>query len=131
MSKFVTTTHGNKREILKFTDHYVALGVMVDDIGITANADGKKIVSAGTIVGGGVLIDNTKKVSKKNTEGGASGSEGAAVDAEGVLLNDVDVTHGPASGAMIVHGFIALDKLPEAPASEAQTALKGRILFLK
>ncbi|UZQ49852.1 hypothetical protein [Clostridium kluyveri] len=131
MSKFVTTTYGNKREILKFPDHYVTLGVMVDDTGITANADSKKIVSAGTIVGGGVLTDNTKKVSKKNTQGGASGSEGAAVDAEGVLLNDVDVTYGPASGAMIVHGFIALDKLPEAPVAEAQTALKGRILFLK
>lgn len=131
MSKFVTTTYGNKKEILKFPDHYVALGVMVDDAGITANADGKKIVAAGTIVGGGVLTDNTKKVSVKNTQGGAAGSEGSAVDAEGVLLNDVDVTYGPASGAMIVHGFIALDKLSTAPADEAITALKGRILFLK
>jgi hypothetical protein len=131
MSKFVTTTYGNKKEILKFPDHYVALGVMVDDAGITVNTDGKKIVPAGTIVGGGVLVDNTKKVSEKNTQGGEAGSEGAAVDAEGVLLNDVDVTYGPASGAMIVHGFIALDKLPETPAAEAAGALKGRILFLK
>lgn len=131
MSKFVTTTYGNKKEILKFPDHYVALGVTVDDTGIVANTDGKKIVSAGTIVGGGALADNTKKVSAKNTQGGTTGTIGAAIDAEGVLLNDVDVTYGPASGAMIVHGFIALDKLPEVPADEAVTALKGRILFLK
>lgn len=131
MSKFVTTDYGNKKEVLKFPDHYVALGVMVDDAGITANADGKKIVPAGTIVGGGVLSDNTKKVSKKNTQGGAAGTAGAAVDAEGVLLNDVDVTYGPSSGAMIIHGFIALDKLQEVPSADSMVALKGRILFLK
>ncbi|AKA68542.1 hypothetical protein [Clostridium scatologenes] len=131
MSKFVSTTYGNKKEILKFPDHYVTLGVTVDDTGITANSDGKKIVPAGTIVGGGVLSDSTKKVSAKNTQGGAAGSAGAGVDAEGVLLNDVDVTYGPASGAMIIHGFIALDKLPAAPVADSVTALKGRVLFLK
>jgi hypothetical protein len=131
MSKFITTDYGNKKEVLKFPDHYVALGVMVDDTGITANPDGKKIVLAGTIVGGGVLSDNTKKVSVKNIQGGATGTVGAGVDAEGVLLNDVDVTYGPSSGAMIIHGFIALDKLPAAPVADAVTALEGRILFLK
>lgn len=131
MSKFESITYGNKKEILKFPDHYVTLGVTVDDTGITANADGKKIVSAGAIIGGGVLSDNTKKVSVKNTQGVAAGTAGAGVDAEGVLLNDVDVTYGPASGAMIIHGFIALDKLPAAPVADAVTALKGRVLFLK
>lgn len=130
MSKFVQTDYGNKTEILKFPDHYVAVGVTVDDSEITTNADGKKIVPAGTIVGGGVLTDNTKKVSAKNTQGAAAGSAGAAVDAEGVLLDDVDVSYGPASGAMIIHGFIDTSKLSTAPVAEAITALKGRILFL-
>lgn len=62
---------------------------------------------------------------------GATGTAGAGVDAEGVLLNDVDVTYGPSSGAMIIHGFIALDKLPAAPVADVVTALEGRILFLK
>lgn len=131
MSKFVTTDYGTKKEVLKFPDHYVALGVMVDDAGITANADGKKIVPAGTIVGGGVLTDNTKKVSVKNTQGGETGNADAGVDAEGVLLNDVDVTYGAASGAMVIHGFIDLGKLPAAPVADVVTALKGRVLFLK
>lgn len=119
MSKFVVTNYGNKKEILKFADHYVAVGVTVDDTGIVANADGKKIVPAGTIVGGGVLADPTKKVSGKNT-----------AEAEGILLNDVDVTYGPAPGAMVIHGFIDLNKLPAAPATDAVAALKG-ITFLK
>jgi len=50
--------------------------------------------------------------------------------AEGVLFNDTDVTYGPASGAALIHGFIATGKLPEAPSSEAITALK-QITFLK
>lgn len=117
--KFVQTDYGNKKEILKFPDHYVNLAITVDDTGITVNADGKKIVPAGTIIGGGFLTDDTKLAVKSNDE-----------NAEGVLFNDTDVTYGPASGAALIHGFLALDKLPEAPAAEAITALK-QITFLK
>lgn len=127
MSKFIETAYVNKKEILKFPDHYVAIAVTVDDTGITANADGKKIVSAGTIVGGStksVLANLDEPVCKKNVQGTD------ADKAEGVLLYDVDVTFGKASGAIIIHGFIAIDKLPEAPATSAATALK-QIIFIK
>ncbi|XOS93824.1 hypothetical protein ACLMAB_10570 [Brevibacillus laterosporus] len=56
MSKFVETNYSNKKEILKFPDHYVALAVTVDDTGITTNGEGKKIVPAGTILGGEYLL---------------------------------------------------------------------------
>lgn len=72
MSKFVKTSYTNGKEILKFPDHYVSVAVTVDDTGVSANADGKKIVAAGTIVGGAsasVLADDTQKVVKKNTAG--------------------------------------------------------------
>ena len=121
MSKFVETQYTNRTEILKFPDHYVALAVTVDDTGIEFNADGKKVVPAGTIVGGGALADPTAKVSEKNDE--LTGK-----DAEGVLLNDVDVTHGSAPGAMVIHGFIDLNKLPTAP--DATVSIPG-ITFLK
>lgn len=117
--KFTQTDYGNKKGILKFPDHYVNLAITVDNTGITANADGKKIVPAGTILGGGFLTDDTKLAIKSND-----------VNAEGVLFNDTDVTYGPASGAALIHGFLALDKLPEAPSAEAITALK-QITFLK
>jgi len=118
MSKFVTTTYGNRKEILKFPDHYVNMPVTVDDTGVTANADGKKIVPAGTIMGGGVLTDPSKLVTKTNAAG-----------AEGVLFDDVDVTYGPASASLTIHGFIDLAKLPEAPVAAAVTALK-QITFI-
>ncbi|WP_203364722.1 hypothetical protein [Bacillus sp. REN10] len=117
--KFVETTYTNKKEILKFPDHYVNLAVTVDDTGVTANEEGKKIVPAGTILGGGVLADQSKKAVKAN---GAT--------AEGVLFEDTDVTYGPASAAMLIHGFVDLSKLPEAPTAEAAAALK-QVTFLK
>lgn len=243
LSKFVQTDYLNKREILKFPDHYVALAVMVSDEGVSADADGKKIVPAGTIVGGKdapvlenldqpvvnkntppakatkdfavaeaggkninltltavepgaagnsisltmssldaasgeevevvvtgtdivvkPVVDNgtvtskigdvvnainantdaktlvvasapddvlttviTKDVPKTNLAGG---SDGTVTDAEGILLNDVDVTYGPASGAMLIHGFVDLNKLPEVPAFGAAAALP-MIAFIK
>ncbi|MNW41157.1 hypothetical protein D3C74_182860 [compost metagenome] len=118
MSKFLTTTYGNRKEILKFPDHYVNMPVTVDDTGITVNADGKKIVPAGTIMGGGVIADPTKLAVKSNGE-----------NAEGVLFEDTDVTYGPAPGALTIHGFIDLAKLPETPVEAAITALK-QITFI-
>jgi len=117
MSKFVQTDYGNRKEILKFPDHYVNLAITVSDTGVTA-VNGKKIVPAGTILGGGVIADPTKQAVKINAAG-----------AEGVLINDVDVTYGPAPGALLIHGFIDLAKLPEAPVDAAVTALK-QITFI-
>ncbi|WP_042472826.1 hypothetical protein [Bacillus ndiopicus] len=119
MSKFVETKYTNKKEILKFPDHYVNLSITVSDVGVTANSEGKKIVPAGTILGGGFLLNESIKAVKTND-----------ASAEGVLFNDTDVTHGPAPGAALIHGFVALDKLPEHPTADAITALK-QITFLK
>lgn len=123
MSKFAETTFSNKKEILKFPDHYVNLAVTVDDTGIVANSEGKKIVPAGTIIGNGILTDLTKKAKKAVTTTGVS-------NAEGVLFNDTDVTLGPAPGTMLIHGFIDLTKIPTAPTPEEIAALK-QITFLK
>ena len=121
--KFEKTSYGNRTNILKFPDHYVNLAVMVSDAGIVANADGKKIVPAGTILGGGVIADDTKDAVKATTTADAS-------NAEGVLFNDTDVTSGPAKGALLIHGFIALDKIPKAPTAEEVAALK-QITFIQ
>ncbi|OPA76629.1 hypothetical protein BVG16_15720 [Paenibacillus selenitireducens] len=123
MSKYVETKYSNKKEILKFPDHYVAVAVTVDDAGVTANAHGKKIVPAGTILGGGVLIDSSKLAKKAKTTADIS-------DADGVLLNDTDVTYGPAPGAMVIHGFIDMGKIPNAP-DAAETGTLKQITFLK
>ncbi|MYL56193.1 hypothetical protein GLW20_01580 [Virgibacillus halodenitrificans] len=125
MSKFVKTSYGTPNQILKFPDHYVSLPVTVSDAGVNADANGKKIVPAGTILGGGFLADDTVNAVKATT------SETPAVsNAEGILSNDVDVTHGPATGSVVIHGFIATDKLPTVPTTEEKAAL-NQIKFIK
>ena len=120
MSKFVETIRTNgKTEILKFPDHAVSLAITVSDSGVSANGEGKKIVPAGTIIGGGFLGSTTIHAVKLNATG-----------AEGVLLNAVDVTYGPAPGAALIHGFVAKDKLPEAPVAAVVTEL-NMIKFIK
>lgn len=72
----------------------------VEDEGVTANAEGRKIVPAGTIY---PANDSTAK---------------------GILLNDVDVTEGPQPGAVVVEGYVIMERLPEAPTPEAGAAMK-------
>jgi hypothetical protein len=130
--KFVQTDYLSRKTVLKFPDHVVAVAVMVDDTGIVANAEGKKIVPAGTTIGGvsaSALANEEQLVCEKNSDG-VAGAAGAAVDAEGVLLNDADVTYGPAPGSMVIHGFVDLGKLPEMPHENAVKALAGRVVFL-
>lgn len=125
MSKFVVNNYGNNKEILRFADHYVTVPVTVSDEGVSL-VNGKKIVKAGTIVGGKSkkVLDNPQEVVvAKNIQGALTGAAGAGVDAEGVLLNDVDVTYGPNAGALLIHGFVKTSKLPEQPTEDAKKAL--------
>lgn len=126
--KFEVTNYGNGKEIQKYPDHTVSMSLTVSDADVTANSDGKKIVPAGTILGGGFLTDRTKLAVKATNTAGDETTP-ASSNAEAVLLYDVDVTHGPAAGAGMIHGFVDLTKLPEAPTEADKAALK-QITFL-
>ena len=75
MSKFEVTEYGNKLEILKFPDHYVAIPVTVDATGVSA-VNGKKIVPAGTIVGGtdASILDDPEELAVKGYTAGTKAS---------------------------------------------------------
>jgi len=72
----------------------------VEQTGVVADAKGRKIVKAGTIL---PANDATAK---------------------GILLTDTDVTEGPQPGALLVEAYILEQRLHTAPTSEAKTALK-------
>lgn len=109
--KFTNISYGNNVEILKFgAQDYVAHPIMVSATGISAGADGKKIVKAGSILSsaGAIVNDGT---------------------AEGVLLTDVDVTYGDAPGALVVFGFIDGTKIPVREIDSAALAAMKLIKF--
>ena len=123
MSKFVVTNVNGADEILAYADDYVTVSAMMDDTGVVADANGKKIVKKGTFVGGAsasVFTDRTQKL-KKGT---------AVID--GVLFNDVDVTYGPAPCALMYAGTVKSSKLPEPVTSEIRGKLAPdcRLSFL-
>lgn len=72
--------------------------------GVTAGEDGRKIVPRGTIL---PANDAT---------------------AEGILMNDIDVTYGNQPGALMDAGYVYKDRLPETPAEAAITAL-AQVVF--
>lgn len=101
-----TTSYGTAKDILYLLDDYTAITVNVSATGVSAGTDGKKIVPAGTVIGG-VLADPTQAA-----VAAAGGSGEGAVAAEGILMHDVDVTDGDALGTMIIRGVIDGTKLP-------------------
>ena len=72
----------------------------VDDTGIVADANGKKIVQAGTVY-------------KK---------DGVAI---GLIFADVDVTNGPQPAAVMVEGYVIEERLPAEISEEDKTAMTG------
>lgn len=89
------------KQILVFPDHYVSVAhtFQKDDAAATT-IDGRKVIKAGTIY-------PTNDASAK-----------------GIVFNDMDVTDGDATGALLIHGFVKTAALPVEPAAAAKTALK-------
>ena len=104
-------------DVLLNPDNAFEIGVQVGNTGVSANADGRKIIKAGTPVGGTV---SALKV--RNTVLTVTNSSSTGANAQGVLRHDVDVTDGNANATLIVRGEIDSSKCPTI-ATEAETAL--------
>lgn len=108
--KYKTIAYDSAKHILAMPDHYVAIArnakkaTMVG--GMVAKQDDRFIIRAGTIY-------------PSNDE-----------NAIGVVLQDYDVTESDASMAIVLHGFIRVDRLPFSPTPEALKNLR-MIYFLK
>lgn len=114
------------RDILFTTNPVVAVGVRVDNTGLTAGKDGKKRILAGSVLGGAdnVLMERQSPLHYDPT--------GAA--AQGVTQHDIvfydDETELNAN--LIIFGFVDINKMEEdaQPSAGAITALKNRVTFV-
>ena len=94
------------KQILVFPDHYVAVAqTFPSNDSAAVTEDGRKIIKAGTIY------------------------PSNDANASGVVFNDMDVTNGDRTGAVIVHGFVKKAALPANPSANAIAAL-NMIKFL-
>ena len=84
------------------------LGVRVKNTGLTADDEGKKIILAGTLIGGttDALTDRTAELTVITSS--------TVANAQGVTVDDVDVTNGTASVSMLKAGVVDIEKMPSA-----------------
>ena len=122
-NKIVKTDYPKNPNIITVADTVaVSFGAVIANTGISADSDGKKIIKAGTPVAGDLTARNTAFVKDLET---------APV---GVVLHDVDVTAGNANGAVLVFGFVDIDKLDSAVVTELTSTVKAllpKITFIK
>lgn len=105
------TVYNIEDTILYNLDPYVGKSIMISDNGVAADANGRKIVKAGSIVNkdGEIVADNTARY---------------------VVLQNVDVTAGPRAATGIYRGTVHVRKLPVAPDATVKAAIKG-VIFME
>ena len=118
-----TTYDAPELDVALNPDNLFQIGVQVGNTGVTANAEGKKIIHAGTPVGA-----TTSVLKVRNTVLTVTNSSETGANAQGVLRHDVDVTNGNANATLIVRGEVDSSKCPTI-ADEAAEALT-HIIFV-
>ena len=112
-----------EKDVVLNTDNLFEIGVQVTNTGVSANAEGRKIIPAGTPVGG-----STSALETRNTVLTVTNTAATGANAQGVLRHDVDVTAGAANATLVVRGEVDLSKCPTIVA-EAKAALT-HIIFV-
>jgi hypothetical protein len=122
-----TITATTPKTILVAPELAFALPVIVANTGVDADANGKKIIKAGTPIGG-----DTNVLQNRQTALVVTNTAEAGANSQGILLHDVDVTDGNANGTILIAGYVNINRIAESavPVAEAQAAL-SRIVFMK
>ena len=126
--KVVKETFGapEKHILIANNSYMVTLGAQVANTGVVADADGRKILKAGTPLAGDITKRGTAFVKATTTEG--------VSNATAVLMHDVDVTAGAENGTIILAGcvdLLKLDTATKALVTSAVTTALPRIIFVE
>lgn len=111
-------TYASGNQILFNVEHQVSVGVVVDDaLGVTEGD--KKLVKAGTPL--------TGSLDARETPFTAASGSGAANNAVGVLLHDVDVTDGDGNGTLLIFGFVNTNRIDGTTAAKITADVKSAL----
>ena len=119
----ITRVAGTTRKtILIAPELAFSLSCKVENTGVSAGEDGRKVVKAGTPVSGNLQERDTafKVASAGDTP-------------VGIILHDVDVTKGTANSQVVIFGFVDISKLEESVATTVKSmeAKLPKITFVK
>lgn len=116
---------------------------LIDGSAVTADANGKKIIKAGTPVGGATnfLKDDTAKLAPFTGKSGSSssgssssGSTTSSATVQGITAFDVDVTSGQGSVTVYTQGIFNLNRMDSAVQAELTDTVQAaltKMTFLK
>lgn len=99
------------------------IGVQVSNTGVSANAEGRKIIPAGTPLGAATSVLSNRATVLQTTNTSSAGAQ-----SQGILRYDVDVTNGNANATLIVSGVVDSSKCPTIDAT-VKTAL-AHVIFV-
>lgn len=121
-----TETFTNTNDFLIAPEVAVAIPVILANAGVTANAEGKKIIKAGT-----PLYASANVLMNRQTPVHITKATGESV--YGVARHDVDVTDGNTNDTLLIFGFVDYLKLDESVQTlvSAETGLAGKVTFIK
>ena len=120
-----TKTFDNETDILVAPELAFAIPCIVSNAGITANAEGKKIIKAGSpLYGSADVFMNRQTVLTTVSTGNTI---------YGLARWDIDVTAGNTNATLLVDGYVDYLKLDSAVQTliDSAKASLTRILFLK
>ena len=110
-------TYNVSKDILLAPHLAFTISAIVGSTGVTNNAEGRKIIPAGTPVGGTTSVLATRSTVLQVTNTNSNGA-----NAQGVVLHDVDVTNGNTNAQVVIRGVVDSSKCPTIDAT-AKTAL--------
>ena len=119
---FKKIDYTNEMEILFTEKNLVTFTHTVVAADVTVNAEGKKIVLAGS------LITADGKVVKQT---GTTGQEALSAQPVGVLYRTVDVTNGDMPCSLIVEGYLRADRVLEGFVEAKKTEIKTALPNIK
>lgn len=125
MAKMVSkqTYVNNTKDILINKGSATIVNCQINNTNVSTT-DGKKIIPAGTPIGG-----TTSLVNNPNAVLSVSNTSTLGANTQGILLDPVDVTDGNGNGHLVIRGTIDYSKCPTFDASVI-TALKGSITLV-
>lgn len=113
-------TYNVSKDILLAPHLAFTISAIVGNTGVSNNAEGRKVIPAGTPVGGATSVLTTRSTVLQVTNTNSNGA-----NAQGVVLHDVDVTNGNTNAQVVIRGVVDSSKCPtiDATAKNALTLI--------
>lgn len=127
-NRVVTTQGLGTKSILAFTGvPFWSVGIILNDEGVAVDENGKKIIKAGTPIGG------TENALRSEQAVLSVISEEDVDDVQGVVLHDVDVTRGDNNGTMLINAYVNEFRMDESivVSDAVREALDGKVTYVR